>query len=218
MANIFPKWANRMPLHVVLALVVLGSLVTGFVTYYATPKYTRVGYEPVQPVPFSHAIHAGQLNIDCRYCHTAVELSSSAGVPPTSTCMTCHSQIGTEKPSLELVRRSYDSGEPIPWIRIHQAPDYVYFNHSAHINRGIACLQCHGDIPQMEVVYHAQPLSMSFCLDCHREPERFIGPLDSVFDHTWAQEISPDEQLSQGRKLVEQWHVRPPLSCSGCHR
>ena len=218
MANIFPKWANKMPLHLALWLVVVSSLVTGLVTYYATPKYTRVGYKPIQPVPFSHAIHVGQLNIDCRYCHTAVPRSSSAGVPPTVTCMTCHTQVGVDKPSLELVRRSYESGEAIPWVRIHQTPDYVYFNYSAHVNRGISCLHCHGFIPEMDVVQHAESLSMAFCLECHREPERFIRPLGDVFTHDWFKHIPLQEQLEQGKKLVDQWQVHPPQSCSGCHR
>ncbi len=217
MANIFPKWVNKMPLRIVVALVVISSVVTGLVTYYATPKYTRVGYAPIQPVPFSHAIHVDQLGLDCRYCHTYVDRSGHSNIPTAATCMNCHTQIGKEKPDLEPVRRCYESGEPIPWIRIHQLPDYVYFNHSAHVNRGISCLHCHGEINKMDVVAHAKPLSMSFCLDCHREPYKHIRPVDKVYDLEWSY---PDTltQITEGKKLVESWQVHPPQGCSCCHR
>jgi hypothetical protein len=128
----------------------------------------------VQPVPFSHALHSGQLGIDCRYCHVGVDKSAVSSVPAAQTCMNCHNQVKTDSPLLQVVRDSYASGDPVPWVKIHQAPDYVYFNHSVHIARGVSCVECHGKINEMEVVGQAKSLSMGFCLDCHREPENLF--------------------------------------------
>ncbi|MGF1483078.1 MAG: cytochrome c3 family protein [Opitutales bacterium] len=217
MANIFPKWSNVVPIKLVVALVFIGTAVTAGITYYATPKYTRVGYQPTQPVAFSHQLHSEQLGMDCRYCHTHVDKSGHSNVPTTETCMACHSMIRSNDSALALVRESYDSGEAIPWVRIHAAPDYVYFNHAAHVNRGVSCVDCHGRIDQMEVVYHDQPLSMGWCLECHRAPEEYIRPLDKIYDLGW-QFASLDEQVEWGTEHVEKWKVNPPQSCSGCHR
>jgi hypothetical protein len=217
MANIFPKSANTVPLKVLVGLLLLGAAVTMGVTYYATPKYTRVGYQPTQPVAFSHQLHAEQLGMDCRYCHTHVDESSHSNVPTTETCMSCHSQIRSNDALLAEVRQSYESGEPIPWVRIHAVPDYVYFNHAAHVNRGVSCVDCHGRVDQMEVVWHDQPLSMAWCLECHREPEEFIRPLDKVYELDW-QFASAEDQRAWGTEHVEKWKVNPPESCSGCHR
>ncbi|HEY1081839.1 MAG TPA: cytochrome c3 family protein [Prosthecobacter sp.] len=154
------------------------------VAYYFTPKYTRVGYEPTQPVAFSHKIHAGQLGLDCRYCHSFVENSSHANVPTNQTCFNCHGpgkgNIQSANPKLEMVVKAQETKQPIPWVKIHKAPDYVYFNHSAHLNRGISCQSCHGQVNEMEVVKHAEPQSMGWCLDCHRQPEQKLRPLDQV--------------------------------------
>ena len=160
MSAIFPKWTNRLPVLIITGTVLLGTAVTAGVWYYFTPKYTRVGYQPIQPVAFSHATHAGQLGIDCRYCHTGVEKSWFSNIPASSTCMNCHNQVLKDDPRLALVRESAASGRPIPWIQIHKVPDFVYFNHSVHVNRGISCVECHGRIDQMDEVRHAQPLSM----------------------------------------------------------
>ncbi len=217
MANIFPKWSNKVPLKAVIAIkLVLLAVIVGF-TYYATPKYINVGYQPIQPVAFDHYLHVTQLGLDCRYCHFSVDKSATSGVPATNTCMNCHSAILTDSPALALVRHSYESGDPIPWVRVHKAPDYVYFNHSAHVNRGISCVECHGQVNEMERVYQAKPLSMSFCLDCHREPEKHVRPLDQVYNLTWKAE-SEQAQLEMGRKFVHDWKINPPTSCSGCHR
>ena len=170
MSAIFPKWTNQIPFLIPIALVVVGGAVAAGVTVYCTPKNTRVGYEPAQPVPFSHAIHAGQLGIDCRYCHGGVEKSWVANIPAASTCMNCHSQVLKDDPRLAIVRESATNNTPIPWVQVHITPDYVYFNHSVHVMRGISCVECHGRIDQMDEVYHAKPFSMSFCLDCHRDP------------------------------------------------
>lgn len=217
MANVFPKWANIAPIKILIALtLLLGTLVAG-VTYYATPKYLRVGYQPVQPVAFDHSLHVTQLGMDCRYCHTYVDRSEHSNVPAASVCMNCHNQVQANSPKLAPIRASYDSGEPVPWVKIHNTPDYVYFNHAAHVNRGVSCVECHGQINDMEVVYHAKPLSMAFCLECHRNPENFIRPLDKVYDLTWKPE-SRQAQLEMGEKFVHDWDVKPPQSCSGCHR
>jgi hypothetical protein len=181
MANVFPRWVNTIPIKVIVALVLTVGAVTLGVTYYFTPKYTRVGYAPTQPVPFSHALHVGQLDLDCRYCHTFVDRSEHSNVPSSNVCMTCHSMVRKDDPMLAPVRDSYESGEPIPWVRVHKTPDYVYFNHAVHVNRGISCVECHGRVDQMEVVEHAESFSMTFCLDCHRNPEDSNSPHEQVY-------------------------------------
>lgn len=217
MANIFPRWINWLPIKVLVCGGLTGALVTVAIWYYFTPKYTRVGYMPTQPVPFSHAIHVGQLGMDCRYCHSNVEVSGVSNIPTTQTCMNCHTQVAANSPKLAEVRKSWDTGEPIPWIKIHQVPDYAYFNHSAHVNRGVSCASCHGQINHMEVVYHQEPQSMGWCLDCHRAPENHLRPVEEVFNLDW----KPEEGQTQyeiGMRLKEEWNVNPPVSCSACHR
>lgn len=217
MANVFTKKANRVPLQLFLAiLLVVGSL-TLWLVYYGVPSYARVGYEPEQPVPFSHTLHSGQLGIDCRYCHTYVDRSEHSNVPATATCMNCHNQVLPQSVALAPVRESWASGEPIEWVRIHKTPDYVYFNHSVHVNRGISCVHCHGQVNQMDEVYHAKTLSMGFCLECHRNPEEYIRPNEEVYNLDWEAE-SEVAQLEMGTQLAHDWRVNPPISCSGCHR
>lgn len=217
MANIFPKWSNTAPIKILICLcLTVGTVVAG-ITYYATPKYLRVGYQPIQPVSFEHSLHVDQLGLDCRYCHTFVDRSEHSNVPAASTCMNCHSLIKTDSPKLAPIRNSYESGEPVPWVKIHRTPDYVYFNHSVHINRGISCVHCHGQVNEMEVVSHDKPLSMAFCLECHRNPENFIRPIDEVTNLNFKYD-SREEQIEQGTKFVHDWKVNPPQSCSGCHR
>jgi hypothetical protein len=221
MSNLFPKWSNQLPLQLVVFATLLAGTVIAGVTYYFTPKYTRVGYSPTQPVPFSHALHAGQLGIDCRYCHSHVENSGHSNVPAAATCMNCHNQIKTASPLLAPVRAAYDGGTPVPWVRIHQAPDYVYFNHAVHIARGVSCYNCHGAIHEMEVVSHAKPHSMGFCLECHNNPENFLRPHSELFafrSDGWQPLTDAEKQREQGLELVKAWNVNPPLSCSGCHR
>ncbi|HZP60876.1 MAG TPA: cytochrome c3 family protein [Opitutaceae bacterium] len=217
MSKIFPKSVNSLPLQIVIYLFVLASIATAAVTYYMTPKYTRIGYAPVQPVPFSHAIHAGQLGLDCRYCHNNVEKSPNATVPTSQTCMNCHSIVLKDSPLLAVVRASYESGNPVPWVRIHQLPDFVYFNHAIHVNRGISCYECHGQINQMDRVQETQALSMGFCINCHRDPAAHIRPRAEVYDLNW-HAASKQAQLQLGNQLVHDWKVDPPQSCSGCHR
>ena len=218
MSKLFPRSANRLPLQIAVFVLVFGGVVTAGVTYYMTPKFTRVGYAPVQPVPFSHQLHAGQLGLDCRYCHSNVEKSGHANVPTSQTCMNCHNQIKPQSPLLAIVRQSYESGDPVPWVQVHSVPDYVYFNHAAHIDRGVSCVECHGRIDQMDTVRHAQPLSMKFCLDCHRAPERAVRPRELVTNLGWQHPEGADGQRRDGQKFVQDWRIKPPQSCSGCHR
>ena len=222
MSAIFPKWTNRLPLLVILGGILTATAVTAGVWYYFTPKYFRVGYQPIQPVAFSHAIHSGQLGIDCRYCHSTVEKSWFSNIPSASTCMNCHSQVLKDDPRLALVRESAATGKPIPWVQIHRVPDFVYFNHSVHVTRGISCVECHGQINQMEEVYHAKPLSMSFCLDCHRNPASKVRPRDKITDLNWKWSPDPAEnektQQVEGKKRVDHMRIESLQNCSACHR
>lgn len=218
MSKVFPKWSNALPLKIVLFLGVFIVTALSAITYYVTPKYTRVGYEPVQPVPYDHSFHVKELGLDCRYCHSTVEESGHAKIPESSTCMNCHSMIRTDSELLEPVRASYASGEPVPWVRVHQTPDYVYFDHSVHVNRGVSCVSCHGQVNEMPVVKHVEPMSMSWCLDCHRHPEEHLRPLDQVFNLDWVHPGGKKAQVEQGLALKEAWAINPPESCSGCHR
>lgn len=217
MPNIFPPSINRLPRQLLIAGTLLAVAATGAVAYYFTPKYTRVGYAPVQPVAYNHDLHVTQLGLDCRYCHTNVDKSGHANVPAASTCMSCHNVVKADSPALALIRDSYNSGQPVDWVRVHQVPDYVYFNHAAHVNRGVSCASCHAQVNRMEVVRQSKPFSMAFCLECHREPERFVRPLDQVYNLDWQAE-SPEAQLRLGRDLVSRGQINPPQSCSGCHR
>lgn len=217
MSYIFSKSANKLPLQIVIYLVVLAGIATAGVTYYMTPKYTRVGYAPIQPVPYSHKLHVGQLGLDCRYCHSNVDKSGYANLPTAQTCMNCHNQVKPDSPLLEPIRRSYETGEPVPWVKIHELPDFAFFNHAAHVNRGVSCVECHGKINEMEVVEHAQPLSMGFCLDCHRAPESRVRHPENVFDLN-SKTIAETEGIEAGKKFVHDWNIKPPQSCSGCHR
>jgi len=205
-----------LPLWVIVGLLTIGGMVTAGVTYYFTPKYTRVGYTPSQPVPFSHKIHAGQLGMDCRYCHSFVEESGHANVPATQTCWNCHQHVKKDSPNLAKVAQSMETGEAIPWVKVHKVPDYAYFNHSVHVNRGVSCVDCHGRVDEMTTVRHDQTLSMSWCLDCHRAPEQKLRPLDQVTNLGWQPE-NPDRQ-ALGEKLKKAWNIHPPESCGACHR
>jgi len=218
MSYLFPKSANKPPLQIILFLVVVVGIVTAATNYYATPKYTRAGYAPEQPVPFSHALHNGQLGIDCRYCHSNVEKAGHANIPTAQTCMNCHNQVKADSPLLAPVRESYASGDPVEWVRVHEVPDYVYFNHAAHVTRGVSCVECHGQINEMEVVTHSKPLSMSFCLDCHRAPEKVLRDPALVTQLDWKHPGGEAGQLEAGLKFKHDWNVKPPQSCSGCHR
>ena len=178
--------------------------------------------ERQQPIQFSHKHHPGDDGIDCRYCHTSVETSASAGMPSTSTCMSCHNQIWADSPYLEPVRASFRTGKPIEWLRVHDLPDYAYFNHSIHVNKGVGCTTCHGRVDEMPIVYQASSLQMEWCLNCHRNPERFIRPNDKIFDMQWRPENRTPEQVSQARELMVKEYRTPKVgvltNCSTCHR
>lgn len=216
MSDIFPKWTNKLPLQILLGAALVGTVGTLGVTYYFTPKYTRAGYQPIQPVNFPHSVHVDQIGLDCRYCHNGVESSWYSNIPGSSTCMNCHNQVLANDPRLALVRESANTGKPIDWVQIHKVPDYVYFNHSVHVNRGISCVHCHGRIDQMDEVKHVQPLSMTFCLECHRDPASKIRPQDEVFNLSW----TAPEGFAQhhGKKMVHDMKVESLQSCSACHR
>ena len=206
-----------------LAVAALGGAgVVAGVTIYVTPKYYRVGYQPVQPVPFSHQVHAGQLGMDCRYCHNGVEKSWFANLPGASTCMNCHSLVLKDDPRLQIVRDSATNNTPIPWVQIHHVPDYVYFNHSVHVRRGISCVECHGRIDQMDEVRQDKPMSMAFCLNCHKDPVSAIRPVDKVTKLGWQWSSNSVEnahlQEVNGQKFVHDWKVESLQSCSACHR
>ena len=181
----FPKWSNKLALGLLL-LLATGPVYLGLLLAYgANPTTLNVGYAPTQPVPYSHALHVGKLGMDCRYCHNTVEKSGMAALPPTETCMNCHTAILPNSAKLAPVRESYKSGMPIPWVKVHDIADYVYFNHSAHVNAGVGCVECHGRVDQMEVVQTVKPLNMGWCLDCHRDPGPSLRPKDQVTNMQW---------------------------------
>lgn len=213
MAQIFPKWANEVPRQILLGLIIIATATVAGVWYYFSPEYTDVGYAPEQPVPFSHKLHAGQLDFDCQYCHTDVFNSDKANVPATETCMNCHGQIKTDSPRLEKVRESWETGEAIEWIRVHNLPDYAFFNHAAHVNVGVGCESCHGRIDRMDVVRQVEPLSMSWCLDCHRNPEQHVRPVEEVTTMGYKVE----NQIEKGRELVSKNNINAPTYCQSCH-
>jgi Cytochrome c7 and related cytochrome c/Class III cytochrome C family len=195
----------------VFALLALLWLLTAVTR---SPYVTREGVARAQPVPFSHKHHVQGLGIDCRYCHTAVEDSAFAGLPPTKTCMTCHAQIWSESPMLEPVRSSFRTGQPIVWTRVHDLPDFVYFDHSIHIKKGMGCVTCHGQVNDMPLMWQMQSLHMEWCLECHRAPERFVRPRSQVFNMTW--EAPSNGTL--GQQLVQEYHIQKLTNCSICHR
>ena len=225
MANIFPKGTNLILLKAIAVISLAGGLVPLAIWYYFTPKYSRVGYEPVQPVAFDHSIHVKQLGLDCRYCHSYVEVSGHSNLPTTQTCMTCHTQVAKDNPKLQPVRDSWSTGQPISWVKVHNVPDYAYFNHSAHVNRGVSCVSCHGQVNEMTVVYQHESQSMGWCLACHRNPKEFVRPIAAdkpgetspIFNLDWTP--PKDKTHAQiGAELVKDWKINPPKDCAGCHR
>ncbi len=216
MAQIFKRSANSLAMASIAVLVVVVAGLGWFVNSFSRSDYvTEVGVPRGQPVPFCHKHHVGDVGIDCRYCHTSVETSAFAGIPPTETCMSCHSQLFTDSPMLEPVRASFRNGTPIRWTRVHELPDYVYFNHSIHINKGVGCSTCHGRVDQMPLMWRASRLQMEWCLECHRAPERFVRPRDQVFNMEWQ---PPADQLGLGQRLVQEYRIQKLTDCYTCHR
>jgi|TARA_B110000196_G_scaffold255624_1_gene225669 hypothetical protein len=218
MAQVFPRSANWASKASILAALLIVASILGVVLNINRIDYvSMVGVAIDQPVHFSHKHHVTGMGIDCRYCHTTVEVSAFAGVPPTETCMTCHSQIWTEAPILEPVRASFRDNKAIEWNRVHDLPDFVYFNHSIHVSQGIGCQSCHGQVDQMPLVEKAHTLNMEWCLDCHRDPAQFIRPRDQVFNMTYEY---PANQETLGKSLVADYDVQTSqlTNCSICHR
>lgn len=221
MSQIFPRSANalvRSTLFGVLFLVAVGGWLV--MTLMRSSWATKQNEFVEQPIQFSHAHHVGGEGIDCRYCHTSVEKSSFAGIPPTKTCMNCHSQLWTNAPILEPVRASFRSDTPLSWIRVNDLPDFVYFSHQIHIKQGVGCNICHGQVDKMPLMYQAQSLLMEFCLDCHRAPEKYIRPRAEVFNMNY-QVPAGTTQLEQGLKLKKEYGIASlehMTSCSICHR
>jgi hypothetical protein len=216
MSQIFHHSTNTFSrLSIFGGIFVIAFLVWAWAELNASTYATRAKVPVEQPVPFSHEHHVGGLGIDCRYCHTTVENSSFANIPPTKTCMNCHSQIWSTAPMLEPVRESFRSDKSIRWIRVHDLPDYVYFNHSIHVAKGVGCTTCHGQVNKMPLMWQESSLQMTWCLDCHRHPERFVRPRSEVFSVTYK---PPADQLALGRKLVKEYSIQSLTSCSTCHR
>jgi hypothetical protein len=221
MAQIFPAGTNAIVRALVIGVPLAGCLLVG--ALYAvewSPWATREWVPISQPVPFSHKHHVGQLGIDCRYCHAGVEKSAYAGLPPTETCMTCHSQLYTDQAMLAPVRESLATGQPIRWNRVHDLPDFVYFNHSIHVNKGIGCTSCHGRENQMQLTWQDQTLYMSWCLQCHRHPEKYIASRDQVFNPERVA-LKDEGKLDQARELVQSYGVQSSgvlTDCYTCHR
>lgn len=225
MPQLFPRVANSLPTLSLLGVLGGGALVTLLAWYYLSPRFYEVGYQPEQPVPYSHALHAGQLGMDCRYCHNHVEQSPHANVPSTQTCMNCHSVVQTQSPKLQPVRESWATGVPIQWVKIHHLPDYAQFSHAAHVNVGVGCESCHGRIDQMEVVAQDQPLSMGWCLECHRNPEEHLRDPALVTQMGLAAQVRADGEdgeafqayVADNRERIEREGIKPPQNCSACH-
>jgi hypothetical protein len=215
LAQIFRQSANRLPLLVAVAALVLPAVAVGGVWYYFSPRFTDAGYQPVQPVPYSHKLHAGEMQIDCRYCHASVESSPIANVPPTQACMNCHLLVSRNVESLAPIRDSAKSGMPMRWLRVHKLGEYAYFNPRVHVRSGVGCVSCHGHVEEMEVVRQVEPLSMSWCLDCHRNPTPHLRPLSEITNMAWKPARDPE---ARARQIAALRPVKPPVDCSGCHR
>ncbi len=209
---VFPEWTETLKKW--NGLLALGApvYIVVVIAYGVTPQAIRIGYQPVQPVPYSHALHAGELGMDCRYCHTTVERAAKSAIPPAATCMNCHSLVRKDSEVLTPIREAYAGGDAVRWTRVHNLPDYVYFNHMAHVNAAIGCETCHGRIDQMAKVYQAKPLTMEWCIECHKDPTPNLRKPENVTKMGYTP--SPGE----GEQVMKDNNVRPTLMCSTCHR
>jgi menaquinone reductase, multiheme cytochrome c subunit len=209
---LFPEWTETLKKWV--NLLVLGAPVylVALLAYGVTPEAIRIGYQPEQPVPYSHALHAGELGIDCRYCHTTVERAAKAAIPPSATCMNCHSTVKKDSDVLLPIRQAFAENTAVRWVRVHDLPDYVYFNHMAHVNASVGCESCHGRIDQMATVYQAKPLTMEWCLECHKNPAPHLRQASKVT----AMGYKPGAE--DGVAVMKKNEVSPPTNCSTCHR
>jgi len=232
MAQIFHRSTNTIArVSIFAAVILVAGMLWAALELQRSPYFTYAGVARMQPVPFSHQHHVAGLGIDCRYCHTSVEVSGFAGIPPTKTCMNCHAQIWTNAPMLEPVRESYRTGKSLVWTRVNDLPDFVYFDHSIHVNKGVGCYSCHGPVQKMPLMWNHTSLQMEWCLSCHRAPEKFLRPRDEVFNMdyqqpTAAQPVTVDgrefkDQLALGNYLKATYKVRDVAditSCNTCHR
>ena len=216
MAQLFHRSSNSIAkVSIVGVVLLLGFVVWAAYKIDQGSFITNVGLAPEQPVPFSHKHHVTDDGIDCRYCHTSVEITAVAGVPPTETCMGCHSQIWANAEILEPVRASFRTGQSLEWTRVHDLPDFVFFNHSIHINKGIGCATCHGRVDQMPLTVKENTLYMQWCVECHRAPERYVRPRSQVFNMTYQ---APENQMELGRRLVAEYKIQKLTDCYTCHR
>ncbi len=214
MPQIFSKKANLIPAVSLVAGLFASVFILLLIWYYFSPEFTDVGYAPEQPVQYSHRLHAGQLGMDCQYCHTSVQSAAHSNIPATETCMNCHAQIKRESLLLVPVRESWATGKSIEWIKVHHLPDYAQFSHAVHVNNGVGCETCHGRIDQMEIVAQAEPLSMGWCLECHRQPELFLRPDDAVTKMGYVQ---PADFVKRNLERIRLEGIQPPENCSACH-
>ncbi|BBM89949.1 hypothetical protein COTS27_01667 [Spirochaetota bacterium] len=211
---LFPKWLDKLtPIFLWGGIVGLLGVIFVF-WYWFSPKSLNVGYQPEQPIPYNHQLHVGQLGLDCRYCHYTVEQAAHAAIPPTEVCMNCHTLVKTNSENIKKVAASYENEEPIDWVKVHNLPDYAYFNHSRHVAAGVGCVECHGRIDQMEIVYQAEPLSMGWCLECHRNPAGSIRPVEFVTDMEW----STEDPVALGHSLIAANNIKARQDCNTCHR
>jgi hypothetical protein len=216
MAQIFHRSTNTIArVSIFGALFIVAALLWLIAQVHRSPWVTEAHVARVQPIPFSHERHVGGNGIDCRYCHTSVEDSPFAGIPPTKTCMNCHSEVFANSLTLQPVRDSFENNRAIAWMRVHDLPDFVHFDHSIHVKKGVGCTTCHGPIDRMAIVSQEHSLQMEWCLDCHRNPERYVRPRNAVFSTSYE---PPANQIELGRRLVEEYQIQKLTSCSTCHQ
>ncbi len=216
MPQIFHRSTNTISkVSIFGGVIVVGSVIAAAYALDRGSFNTDVAVVKDQPVPFSHKHHVGDDGIDCRYCHTSVETSHFAGLPATEVCMSCHSQIWTNAALLEPVRASWRTGESLSWTRVHDLPEFVYFNHSIHINKGVGCATCHGRVDRMPLMYKQNTLQMNWCIECHRQPEKYLRPREEVFNMAYQ---APPNQLELGAELLKKYHVQKLTDCYTCHR
>ena len=219
MPQLFHRGLNTLArLSIVVGLLVAGCGLMFVIEFNRTPYVTQAFQPREQPVQFSHKHHVGDDGIDCRYCHTTVETAATAGLPATKTCMNCHSQLFANSPYLEIVRESWRTGKPIKWTRVHDMPDFAYFNHSIHVNKGVGCSTCHGRVDLMPLMWNEASLHMEWCLECHRDPNKVLREQKDITNMEWA---APDDQKVKGAELAKKYNIQPTnvlTSCSTCHR
>ncbi len=225
---IFPRWTNKFLALLGVLILAGGGYASVLFLGVTDPETLNTGYRPLQPVPFSHALHAGELKMDCKYCHISVDKSATSSIPATQTCINCHSPrtsegppkysaVHADCPKLLPVRESWRTGESVDWVRIHRLPDFVYFNHSAHVNRGVSCVSCHGRIDQMDIVHQDKNQSMAWCIECHKAPEQHLRPVEEVTNLAW-DAGSLEERIRRGKEIKAENNINPQTNCAVCHR